>query len=127
MKITAAVGVLIAAVALAGCGTSAAATPAPFTLTGDLRVDCYATGYNDIVDGAPVTVYDAAGTVVATGQLGTEDSAELGRCMWPITVPNVPATSAFYAVEVTHRGKVTVPAAQARAGDIHLTLGKVPS
>lgn len=126
MRITATAVLIAAGVFAAGCGTSAAATPAPFTLTGDLRVDCYATGYNDIVDGAAVTVYDAAGTVVATGRLGKEDSAELGRCMWPITVPNVPATSAFYAVEVTHRGKVTVPAGQARAGDIHLTLGNVP-
>lgn len=126
MKIYAAALVVLAAAAVAGCGATAqAAPPPPFTLTGDLRVDCYSTGFDDITDGAAVTVYDAAGTVVAVGQLGKEDSATLGRCMWPLSVADVPSTSAFYGVEVTHRGKVTVPAAQAKAGDVHLTLGNV--
>lgn len=126
MKIHAAVLAVLAAAAVAGCGATAqAASPAPFTLTGDLQVQCRGT-FEDITDGATVTVYDAAGTVVAVGHLGKEgDPAMQGRCMWPITVPNVPATSAFYGVEVTHRGKVTVPATQAQAGDVHLTLGNI--
>jgi hypothetical protein len=110
-----------------------------FTLLGSLEltdavdVDAEATacqgdgGYDDIAQGASVTVYDAAGTVVATGSLGEGKRATPGdtttSCVFPVTVLKVPGGSKFYGVEVTHRGKVTVSDADARAGKFAATLG----
>ncbi|MHA6793506.1 hypothetical protein ACVGVM_08310 [Pseudonocardia bannensis] len=80
-------------------------------------------GYSDITLGTSVTVYDASGTVVGTGHLGRGSAAE-GGCTFPITVLNVPGGSSFYQVEVSHRGRITVQAADARAGLVGVTLGR---
>ena len=84
-------------------------------------------GYDDVNAGASVTVYNAEGTIVATGTLGTgtghrETEAGgyyVGVCEFPfsIEVPDSP----FYQVEVSHRGRSTVE----RSGmhDVSLTLG----
>lgn len=117
---------------LSGGGSSA---PASFTLrgtmtltgdnvpSGDTSEDCTGyEGYDDITAGASVTVYDSAGAVVATGALGTgrPDSA---ACVFPVKVPGVPGGSKFYRVEVSHRGQVTVTAADAKAGEFTASLG----
>ncbi|MEV4315188.1 hypothetical protein [Actinocrispum sp. NPDC049592] len=79
-------------------------------------------GYNDIAEGAGVTVYNAAGAVVATGELG--DSTYNGSvCTFKLVIVNVPDGEKFYQVEVTHRGKISVPEADAKAGLVALTLG----
>ncbi len=117
---------------LSGGGSSA---PKPFTLAGvitltgdnvpvgDTSEDCTGfSGYEDIAAGASVTVYDSSGKVVATGALGTgkPDSA---ACVFPVRVPEVPGGSKFYRVEVSHRGQITVTAAEAKAGEFAATLG----
>ena len=83
-------------------------------------------GYDDIRQGAAVTVYDDAGKVVGTGALdagryASEDST--APCLFPVSVAGVPGGSRFYQVEVSHRGKVTVSAAEAKAGGFAATLG----
>jgi hypothetical protein len=83
-------------------------------------------GYNDIVKGAAVTVYDASGKVVATGSLGagryaSQDST--APCVFPVAVPGVPDGSKFYRVEVSHRGQITVSSAEAKAGKFGASLG----
>jgi hypothetical protein len=40
-----------------------------------------------------------------------------------VVVSNVPTGEKFYQVEVTHRGKVTVTADDAKAGRVSLSLG----
>lgn len=111
--------------------------PAPFTLSGKLELSADGAfsanprcggkgGYDDINRGASVTVYDAGGTVVATGELG--EGRFVGQklddpCAFPFTVANVPGGGQFYQVEVSHRGKVTVTADAAKAGAVKLTLG----
>ena len=90
---------------------------------GDTSEDCTGySGYADIAAGAAVTVYDSAGKVVATGALGTgkPDSA---ACVFPVRVPEVPGGSKFYRVEVSHRGQITVTAAEAKAGEFAASLG----
>ncbi|GAB3869415.1 hypothetical protein GCM10028801_46240 [Nocardioides maradonensis] len=61
-------------------------------------------GYDDIRDGADVTVYDASGKILATGQLSGGTADEHGvEFSW--TVENVPEQPVIQ-VEVSHRGKL---------------------
>jgi hypothetical protein len=69
-----------------------------------------------------VTVYDSAGKVVATGSLGTGKPKSAG-CVFPVSVAGVPGGSKFYQVEVSHRGKITVSSAEAKAGKFAASLG----
>lgn len=111
---------------------AAAASPGTFTLHGTMTlmkavgapsVGCLDTGgYSDINEGASVTVYDASGKVAAVGRLGKGIYASF-VCTFPIDVANVPDGQQFYQVEVTHRGKVSVTADQAKAGKVSLSLG----
>jgi hypothetical protein len=83
-------------------------------------------GYGDIRQGAGVTVYDAEGKVLGTGALGagryaSEDST--APCVFAVKVPGVPEGSKFYQVEISHRGKVTVSSAEAKAGKFAASLG----
>lgn len=86
-------------------------------------------GYSDIAEGTAITVYDAAGQVIATGKLGPGsaviDPVEGGfdKCRFGFAVAEVPANEDFYQIEVSHRGKVTFDAEEARAGTVALTLG----
>jgi hypothetical protein len=84
-------------------------------------------GYDDIQAGAAVTVYDATGAAVGTGSLGVpeyDDSNYVTRtCRFPISVAGVPKGSAIFQVEVTHRGKISIKAADAEAGKFAATLG----
>lgn len=131
-------GVVIAAGAItAAFVLSSASEPQPFTLTGEIVLDADGAfsmnprcggkdGYDDINRGASVTVYDAAGKVVAKGELG--EGKFVGQkandpCAFPFSVANVPAGESFYQVEVSHRGKVTVEQKEAQAGGVSLTLG----
>lgn len=114
---------------------SASASPSAgtFTLTGSLTLTgttdstadggCVGRGgYNDIAEGTGVTVYDAAGQVVATGSLGPGLRAG-GACDFAVAVVNVPDGAKFYQVEVSHRGKLTLSAQDAEAGNLRATLG----
>ncbi|MFJ2717424.1 hypothetical protein [Streptomyces sp. NPDC087437] len=102
------------------------ATTATFEYGGDCS-GYDGSGYGDIVPGASVTVYDSSGSVVATGELGKgklpEGSTSSVPCTFPLVVKGVPKGSRFYQVEVSHRGRVTVPAADAEAGRFAASLG----
>ena len=99
------------------------------TLTGDnvpageTSEDCTGyEGYDDIRAGAGVTVYDSAGKVVATSSLGAGKPKD-AACVFPVKVPGVPEGSKFYQVEISHRGKITVSTAEAKAGEFGASLG----
>ncbi|MDX3329919.1 hypothetical protein PV405_35635 [Streptomyces sp. ME02-6979-3A] len=98
-----------------------------FTLTDGARREgednCRGTGgYDDIAEGTSVTVYDAAGGIAATGQLG-KSVYTAGLCLFLVTVEDVPKGEKFYQVEVSHRGKVQMTAAEAEAGKLAASLG----
>jgi hypothetical protein len=80
-------------------------------------------GYDDIRIGTQVTVTDAAGTIIGTGHLGAGTYDE-PYCRWTFAVAGLP-TSQFYAVEVSHRGRITKSSTElARIGwNVDLTLG----
>ncbi|WP_234307045.1 MULTISPECIES: hypothetical protein [Streptomyces] len=106
--------------------------PATFTLTGAFALTegatrdgdgCIGTeGYDDIAEGTSVTVYDGAGKVAATGNLGKSKYAA-GACAFEVSVPDVPKGEKFYQVEVSHRGKVQLSGEEAEAGEMSVTLG----
>ncbi|MEU9737202.1 hypothetical protein [Streptomyces sp. NPDC048002] len=81
-----------------------------------------ADGYADIFEGAAVTVYDAAGTVIATGSLG-ESSLAGGKCSFEVNIADVPRGESFYQVEVSHRGTVQLTREEAEFGLLSATLG----
>lgn len=111
--------------------------PDAFTLTGEFALTEGVTeitgdesacqgddGYDDIQAGTSVTVYDAAGTTVATGSIGTPKfEATVRWCVFDVNVPDVPKGSKFYSVEISHRGKVQLTAEEAEAGKFTSTLG----
>ncbi|MFB7341863.1 hypothetical protein [Streptomyces hydrogenans] len=79
-------------------------------------------GFDDITEGAAVTVYDASGTVVATGELG-ESTRQGGACSFDVLVPDVPTGEGFYQVEVTHRGTIQLSEEEAMSGSFGGSLG----
>ncbi|MCX4824878.1 hypothetical protein OG883_34500 [Streptomyces sp. NBC_01142] len=82
-------------------------------------------GYSDIIPGAAVTVYDAAGKVVATGSLGEPKYSGSGftlACAFPVSVPDVPKGSKIYQVEVSHRGKISIGSDEAEQGKFAASL-----
>lgn len=80
-------------------------------------------GYSDITTGTAVTVYNAAGTVLSQGALGTGHSNGAGTCVFSLSALNVPAGEKFYLVEVSHRGRIMVQPDDARYGRVALSLG----
>lgn len=114
--------------------TPAAETePSTFTLTGTFELTegaagdglggCEGSGgYDDITEGTAVTVYDAAGTVVATGQLG-DSTLSSGTCTFEVAVEDVPRGQDFYKVEISHRGTVQLSGDEAEAGQFGASLG----
>lgn len=142
--VAAALGLVVGAGLVGGAwaasGSSGPAALASFTLHGSLdlagdhipvppeNTNCEGTGgYDDIVEGAAVTVYDAGGKVVAEGTLGAGVYADpvnfTGDCEFPFTVLNVPSGAKFYQEEITHRGKITMSVAEAQSGTFGATLG----
>ncbi len=80
-------------------------------------------GYSDITTGTAVTVYNAAGTVLSQGALGTGRPEGSGTCVFSLSAPNVPAGEKFYLVEVSHRGRIVVQPEDAQNGKVALSLG----
>lgn len=117
---------------------SDATTPRTVTISGTVTLTdtdfsftagCAGTGgYDDIRNGAPVVVTDAAGTTVALGELvggkgvGNHVVGARNSCRWSFRIEGVPTGTDFYGVEVSHRGRVQVRAEKA-SEPVLLTLG----
>lgn len=111
----------------------AVAGPKSFRVTGTLTLqdsDGYTgtstcagkRGYDDIGQGAQVTVSDAAGATVAIGRLGPGEKQSFG-CVFNFSVPDVPAGKSFYGIEVSHRGVLKYTEAEISTANLALTLG----
>lgn len=82
-------------------------------------------GYSDVVRGAEVTIYNASNDVIGTGSLGIgspDVSSQKGGCTFLFSVSDVPY-SKFYGIQVTHRGTIDEPFADATNGNVELGLG----
>jgi hypothetical protein len=116
-------------------GKPVAGPPGTFTLKGEFvltdgAVDdgiggCEGSGgYEDIALGTSVTVYDAAGAVIATSALVlSEFDRAAGTCTYDVDVPRVPSGQNFYQVEISHRGKIQLTADEAKGGSFSGSLG----
>ncbi|WP_432053714.1 hypothetical protein [Streptomyces sp. bgisy022] len=112
---------------------SSGSEPSTFTLEGTFALTedalvvgdkCVGTGgYDDIINGAAVTVYGAKGDVIATGQLGDSKKTGVGACEFKVAVPDVPRGERFYKVEVSHRGTIQLSAEEAENGELAASLG----
>jgi hypothetical protein len=112
-----------------------AALKGTFTLKGDFTLldgavddgigGCEGSGgYDDIALGTSVTVYDAAGAVIATSALILSEYDETaGTCTYDVSVPGVPGGEDFYQVEINHRGKIQLSAEEAKSGGFSGSLG----
>jgi hypothetical protein len=104
-----------------------------FTLKGQLTL--YATGngttgycsgsggYSDLTQGATVTVYNSAGSIIGSGALSPGYSTGPGSCMFDFRVQSVPGGSDFYQVEVSHRGRITLSSEEATSGNFAASIG----
>ncbi|MEU5894472.1 hypothetical protein ABZ835_48080 [Streptomyces sp. NPDC047461] len=110
-------------------------TPDTFTMEGNFALTekaasdgdggcegSYDSGYDDISEGTSVTVYGAAGDVIATGELGNSELHGSG-CIFDIAIDDVPKGEKFYKVEVAHRGTLQLTAEEAENGELTATLG----
>lgn len=84
-------------------------------------------GYDDLTGGAPVTVKNENGSVIATGSLdeGVSDTTyPTVSCHFSFTIPNLPDAK-FYSIEVTHRGALTYSQDQLKSKDwkVDLSIG----
>jgi len=114
-------------------GGSSSGSGGTFDLTGSMTLTSSSvtvssgcggvSGYDDIRQGAAVTVYDESGKVLATGALGAGTPKGLHGCDFTVTVRDVPKGSKFYQVEVSHRGKINLSSSAAEAGLFGATLG----
>ncbi|MEU1596224.1 hypothetical protein ABZ468_26030 [Streptomyces sp. NPDC005708] len=128
-----AIGAAVVGGAWAVTANSGPGKPATFTLKGSFELTedavsddnggCMGSGgYDDIREGTGVTVYNAAGDVVATGALTNPTYGSPG-CNFDVRVPGVPKGEKFYKVEVSHRGTLQLTAKQAENGELGASLG----
>ncbi len=78
--------------------------------------------FEDIKQGAVVTVTSTAGKKLATGTLAAPVRDDEG-CDFRFTVPRVPDSFTRYGVEVAHRGIVDFSKSEMRSGNVRLALG----
>lgn len=101
--------------ALTSAGTTVTTTAGPKTIFGGMVVGpstsvkrsgdiCYTTGgYSDIKIGTPVTVKDAAGTIIGVSELIPGGIPGAGQCRFAFYLRQVPMTD-IYQIEVGRRG-----------------------
>ncbi|WP_079927207.1 hypothetical protein [Mycobacterium sp. AT1] len=135
-EVLAAAVVLILVAAGAYFGVSSLVGDKPFTVEGTLQLNtasitttalppgfnCAGSGgYGDVGPGAPVTVSDEAGTLLAKSTLSGSVGGP-GWCALSFSVKDVPAGSKFYRVEVARRGDMSYTEDEARER-VGMTLG----
>lgn len=118
---------------------SESAEPETFTVSGvftltdsrsvdfdyDTMSDCFGIdGYDDIAEGAQVTVRDADGSRVGSGALGEgrlDTFSDTAACSFRFMVYDVPVSEGIYTVEVASRGEINFE--REDAGGLELSLG----
>jgi hypothetical protein len=133
-------GVAVLVLVLSACGAAATPTPPPtHSITGSLALHGSAGsefavsgatcaglgGYDDVTQGATVTVKDQAGTIIATGHLDAGGFNASSGCVFGFKIDPVPDAT-FYTIEVSHRGALTYSKDElaSRSWQVAFTLGK---
>lgn len=89
--------------------------------------DCWGNGgYDDLREGAQVTVTDPDGRTIALGSVtgsSLQDTDAGLQCVLSFEVEDVPRGAGFYGVEVAHRGVVRRGEADVFTRAFQLTIG----
>lgn len=72
-------------------------------------------GYDDLTQGASVTIHDPTGKVIATGALEEGHGVDGVGCLFNWRIPKAPKEK-FYGVEISHRGTVNFKTAEIKGG-----------
>jgi serine/threonine protein kinase len=117
-------------------GLRKATPPEPFALTGTVHLNSNnvktsglppgypcagGQGFDDVAPGAPVTVADETGKLLAKGAFESSYGQQ-GSCSLLFKVDEVPSGARFYRVQVGRQGELTFTEPEARAG-IDISLG----
>jgi hypothetical protein len=81
-------------------------------------------GYDDLANGAQVSILDNTGKTIGLGELENGSRGLGSECDWTFVVRDVPDTEGpdgIYSVEVTHRGKVSFKRSEASL--VKLSIG----
>lgn len=123
--------VVVVVIVAAAVAIPIALQPGSMTVRGEISVSntngeadaCAIPGYEDVREGANVTVTDASHKTIALGSLGAghSDGFQLS-CIYRFVVTDVPAGLKFYGVEVSHRGSLQYTDAQLKKG-VALSIG----
>jgi hypothetical protein len=119
------IAAVLLVLALAGCGDTQPKAPATITVSGRFFIEgdnsltmevpavgvgCFGyRGYDNIKQGAQITIADGAGATVALGTLSEGKLVNAGistrECMFAFSVPKVPAGKGFYTVSIEGHSK----------------------
>src|SRR5690349_4335945 len=89
--------------------------------SGQLGEECYGTGpFKDLVEGAPVAVYDTTGNILGRGEL--KRGSWYDSCLFKFSVHQVRETPTV-EVEVSGRGRVAFDLEQVKNGGVRLSIG----
>lgn len=88
-----------------------AASAASFTMNGTFTDDSVCGGYGP----RSVTVYNMAGNVIGAGSVSKGTPTYYDRCIYPFTVPDVPAGEDTYVIEISGEGQVAISDERAEA------------
>lgn len=117
-------------------GGDEAAHHEPFTLAGIMRLPDEGTKteglpggykcvgareYGDVVPGAPVTVEDESGKLLAKGAIKSSNSGR-DSCLLLFSVDNVPGGAEFYRVQVAQRDEMNYTESEAKGG-VEISVG----
>lgn len=84
--------------------------------------NCMGTGgYDDIKEGAQVTVLDDGGKTVGVGEIGDSEVWTQGQCRLKFSVEDVPSGGGIYSIKISQRDAFSFK--EDEAGDLSLNLG----
>jgi hypothetical protein len=133
---------LTAALLLSGCGGAGVAptitAPITHVIKGSVKVFDFNVGYDpdrticifavprfeDVGEGATVTVKDGAGSIVGVSKLESAISTSFNDCVFPFSV--TVSDAEFYAIEVSRRGELNFSKAdlESKGWMVQLKLGE---
>lgn len=89
-----------------------------------LGSSCYGDGgYDDLVSGASVTVYDSGDAIIGRGNIDASNFNG-SSCVLSFEISKIPSGKGFYQVEVSHRGKISADETDLENGTLYF-IGEI--
>jgi len=91
-------------------------------VTSESTGECYGIdGYDDIIEGASVTIRGENGQLLGIGHLEAGTNLDEIGCLFDSNEIEVPGDQKFYTMEVTHRGDLTAAADEIVNGKLNIS------